>query len=225
MGPIEKLASNSQTRVKSHTGSGTSHKNTPETSIDRPKGVFKRMPLLNADELVFFNTLSSAIDDTYAIFTKIPLENVIHPSSISEKRFLVFKEIDYLICDKKTSLPICVIDIEPDSEMSEMNYLLNVSGIAVVHLTGDITSEELRKKIRETKPRTNIEFPKAVHDVLVTIIENTGPKLKRRKNYPVISHAIVQKTSVQRYVTYGHWIIWAVFGLFLAYAVFRVFSI
>lgn len=195
---------------------------------DQPIGSFKRMPLLDAEELAFYKTLSSAINDSHVIFTKIPLENIIHPSSHSDKSFLAFTEIDYLVCDKATSLPICVIDVDSTDYPTPLSYLLNVSGIAVVRLEADLTAEELRQKIAAAKPITNMKYPGHPAEVAVSLVEErqggsvsiSDPLPKRP--FPKIT--LIPETKMHRYITYGHWIIWSVFCLAFILLLIYVFS-
>ncbi len=164
---------------------------------ETPKGSFKKMPLLDADELRFFSLLSQAIDPSQAIFTKVPLETILHPQKQSEKSFLVFKEVDYLICDANTTLPICAIDIGQIDP--EVFYFLNLSGIPVVKLEGVLSSNDLRRMIATAKPVENIPFPEEIHDVEVTIVGNTKHTITK-KTYPKIVLSIIQKPLRKRII-------------------------
>lgn len=196
-----------------------------QTSFDKPSGTFKRMPLLTADELAFFNMLATAIDSSHAIFTKVPLEKIIHPSSASERSFLRFAEVDYLICDRSTSLPICVIDINPEPAPTPLTYLLNTSGIAIIHLDSDITAEDLRRKIATAKPIIDMKFPEEVADVAVTVIKRTSGRQQgqasqiRDKPFPKIVN-ILGRSKKERIIRYAHWAIWIIFALVILITLF-----
>ena len=194
---------------------------------EQPNGLFKRMPLLTAEELSFFNMLAKAIDDNHVIFTKIPLENIIHPSRLYEKSFLVHLDVDYLICDRATSLPICVIDVNSPDYPTPLSYFLNVSGIAVIRLESDITSDELRRKISAAKPVTNMKFPGVLDDVQVTLVDAEQIITKgetKNKTLPKIIYSPIEKTTKEKIITYGHWVIWVGFTIALIITAIAAFK-
>ena len=186
---------------------------------EAPKGSFKKMPLLDADELRFFSLLSQAIDPSQAIFTKVPLDTIIHPQKPSEKAFLVFKEIDYLVCDVKSTLPICAIDI--GQLESEVSYFLNSAGIPVVKLEGVISSTKLRQMIANAQPIGNMPFPQQIHDVEVTVI---GVQLHPvpKKEYPKIILSVLEKPLRKKLVEYSLWGAMIIFMISAMYVVARV---
>lgn len=181
------------------------------------------MPLLTAEELSFYNMLTNAIDENHAIFTKIPIENIIHPSVIHEKSFLVGLNVDYLICDKLTSLPICVIDVTLPDYQTPLSYFLNISGIAVIQLKDDISAKELREKIAATKPVTSMKYPGELDEILVTLVNGEQPKPPVKKTLPKIIYTQLKKTVKEQLITYGHWGVWIIFGIALATVVIKVF--
>ncbi len=166
---------------------------------EAPTGSFKKMPLLDTDELRFFSLLAKAIDPSQAIFIKVPLETILHPQKQSEKSFLVFKEVDYLICDANTTLPICAIDIgQLDPELF---YLLNLSGIPVVKLEGVLSSNDLRNIIATAKPVENVPFPEEIHDVEVTVVGIAKREIPKR-TYPKIVLSVIPKPLRKRIIDY-----------------------
>lgn len=188
-------------------------------SDERPTGAFKKMPLLDADDRRFFLLLSQAIEPSQAIFTRVPLETILHPQAPREKAFLVFKEVDYLVCDTKTTLPICAIDIgQLDPEVS---YFLNSAGIPVVKLEGVVSSNDLRRMIAAAKPIENAPFPQQIHDVEVTVV-GVGQHPIPKKTYPKIILSVLEKPLRKKIIEYALWSMMIAFMISAMYVVARV---
>lgn len=204
-----------------HTRKNERSPSSPVDSQDdeAPKGTFKKMPLLDADELRFFSLLSQAIEPSQAIFMKVPLETILHPQMPREKTFLLFKEVEYLVCDTKTTLPVCAIDIgQLDPEVF---YFLNSSGIPVVKLEGVVSSNDLRRMIATAKPVEKVSFPQQIHDVEVTVIGNEKPLISKKK-YPRIIISTWEKPLRKRIVEYTLWSLMIMLLLSATFAVARV---
>jgi len=105
-------------------------------------------PLLNAQESIFYNALTAAVDEHAVVFAKVNMSTLITPKEIKNKKqfFIANHRIsrsyfDYVICDPRTLEPRVIVELDNGKELSKgkverQKLLLHVCKTANLPLIG-----------------------------------------------------------------------------------------
>ncbi len=142
-----------------------------------PKGNFlKKTPFTPAEER-FFRVLQEAVTDSYYLFPKVTLYEILQNTKPQEWHYLGAKSIDFMIYDK-TFEPKCGIELTDcyhDNKITRerdllKKFLLAKADIPCIHISveDNYKARELRNIILNAKVEP-IDYPKLA-DVIVEMV-------------------------------------------------------
>lgn len=128
-------------------------------------------PLCTRGELAFMRTLELTLEPRYRIFAKVRLIDVIAPpaNNFAAKARIIQKHLDFLICDRATTAPLCAIELNDKSHDSDhrkrrdsfVAEAMTQAGIPLVFIkaartySADQISATITAAIARASPATN----------------------------------------------------------------------
>ncbi|QQS61527.1 MAG: DUF2726 domain-containing protein [Candidatus Moraniibacteriota bacterium] len=108
----------------------------------------KRESLLTPTEKEFFVVLLEVVSDTYFIFPKVRMSDIVSIPKMRNKEYYHFfnkiqsKHVDFLICDKETIEPILAIELDDSSHQkpsrqsrdSLVNAIFESASLPILHI-------------------------------------------------------------------------------------------
>lgn len=108
----------------------------------------RRESLLTPAERVFFKVLLETISDSYHVFPKVRMADILFVPRMENKRYYHFfnkiqsKHVDFLLCDKEAMEPILAIELDDSSHKnprrrsrdSLVNAIFESAGLPILHI-------------------------------------------------------------------------------------------
>jgi len=104
--------------------------------------------LLTPAEKEFFVVLLEAVSDSYLVFAKVRLSDIVSVPKMENKQYYHFfnkiqsKHVDFLLCDKETTKPILAIELDDSSHEkprrrsrdSLVNAIFESASLPILHI-------------------------------------------------------------------------------------------
>ncbi|MES2569718.1 MAG: DUF2726 domain-containing protein [Verrucomicrobiota bacterium] len=122
-------------------------------------------PLLSAAERLFYGVLQQAVDEEFALFSKVRLADIIHvrENVHGKRRGAAFNRIkskhaDFVICDPRNFKVLCVVELDDRSHQEYsrrrrdefVDAALGAAGVPILHVPArrSYSVHQLREGIR-----------------------------------------------------------------------------
>lgn len=134
-----------------------------------PQGTFEMRSALSPSEERLFFALIEAVGNSYFVFPKMSLREIIRNTHRFDFDRISRKSVDFMIYERSVFQPKCAIELDDHTHEVRINkerdqvkdYYLNVAGIPVIRLP--VYEKFLPKRIRDmiitAKADTTMEYP------------------------------------------------------------------